>query len=159
MKHTIPIFAIALLALFCVTGCQIAAPSTIVMKTVDPKTGQETTTTTTESAFKSFLDSTKGKLVYVSRQGWAGGIYFVPPASDTSNPAGVLKIVAGKSDDTYLSIPVASISGKWIVNSLSGIGGIVAAGRAGDISLTSSGISAKSGTDSNSSSGQTGDAK
>lgn len=128
-------------------GCQITSPTTTAVKTVDPKTGQETVTQTSESAFKSFLESTKGKLVYVSRQGWAGGIYFVPPASDTTNPAGVLKIVAAKEDDTYLSAPLLPLTPEVAAKALGGIEGIIAAGRAGDISLSSSGISAKAGNE------------
>lgn len=135
------------LAVVFLAGCQITAPTTTTVKTVDSKTGQETTTETSESAFKSFLESTKGKLVYVSRQGWAGGIYFVPPASDSTNPAGVLKIVAAKEDDTYTSVPMQQITPEVVTGALGGIEGIVAAGRAGDISLTSSGISAKAGSE------------
>lgn len=132
------------MALF-ISGCQITVPTTTTVKTVDPKTGVETTTETSESALKSFLESTKGKLVHVSRQGWAGGIYFVPPASDSSNPAGVLKIVAGKEDDTYTSVPMQPITPDVVTGALGGIEGIIAASRSGDISLTGTGISAKAG--------------
>lgn len=146
MKHVIVTLLITLAALFAVTGCLSSTGS--VIREFDAGTGKLTKeTTTTESVIKTVIDSTKHKIVWISDQGWAAGVHFVPPASSAENPAGVLKIVAVKADRTFLSAPVDSIAGRYVVNSIAGFSAMVAAGRAGTLSVTSNGISSVAGTE------------
>lgn len=139
---------VAMLAAVCfLTGCQVAAPSTKTTVTVvetDEGGNQKTTTTetTSESALKALLESTKGKLVMVNRQGWLAGIYFVPPGSDVTNAAGVLKLVAAKEDEQYLSVPWEAVGSAQAAKSLKELQGMIAAGRAGDINVSASGVTA-----------------
>jgi len=146
MKKFTFTLTVALLTLWCVTGCLSNTSS--VIKEFDTSGKLVKETTTQESVVKTLIDSTKNKVVWASDQGWAAGIYFVPPASSAENPAGVLKIVAGKNDMTMLTAPVSPIPESVVVNAIGGFGAMIAAGRAGTLSVTSNGVSAAAGSSS-----------
>ena len=147
MKKFTFTLTVALLTLWCVTGCLSNTSS--VIKEFDTSGKLVKETTTQESVVKTLIDSTKNKVVWASDQGWAAGIYFVPPASSAENPAGVLKIIAGKNDMTMLTAPVSPIPESAVVNAIGGFSSMIAAGRAGTLSVTSNGVSAVAGdTDS-----------
>lgn len=123
------------------TGC--LSPTQTQIKEFDPVTGKQIKeTTTSESVIKTVTESTKNKLVLISNQSWTGGVYFVPPASDAENAAGVVKAAVMKSDFTMLSIPMEAVNSATAIGAISGLASMVAAGRAGDIGVTTSGISA-----------------
>lgn len=135
---------IAALAIIALPGCFSATQSTIKEYNADGSIARETVTS--ESVIKTVIDSTRDKLVIFNDQSWLGGIYFVPPGSDTANPAGVLKIAAGKSDITMVTVPFERVGKSYAVQTATGIASIITAARAGEISLSSTGISSSAGT-------------
>jgi len=116
-----------------------------VVEELDPATGEVVRRTeTSESIAKTVVDSTKSKLVLVSKQGWLGGIRAVPPGSSTDNPAGVLELMIGKDDTLLLTVPSAQVESPAVAEAVRQFADLVAAARASDLSLTASGVSAKS---------------
>jgi len=139
MRKLSLIIIAALAVLIALPGCFSATQSTIKEYNADGSIARETVTS--ESVIKTVIDSTRDKLVIFNDQSWIGGIYFVPPGSDTANPAGVLKIAAGKSDLTMITVPFERVAKSYAVQTVTGIASIVTAARAGEISLSSTGIS------------------
>lgn len=132
---------LAVASVIVMTGC--LSPTQTKITEFDPATGKQVKeTTTSESVLKTLTESTKGKLVLINNQSWTGGVYFVPPASDAENAAGVLKAAITKRDFTMLTVPMEAINSATAIGAINGLAGMVAAGRAGDIGITSSGISA-----------------
>lgn len=120
-------------------GC--LSPTKSEVKEFDPTTGKLVKeTVTSESVAKTVVDSTKGKIVFISDQSWTGGVYFVPPASDAEDVAGVLKLLVAKRDFVMMTAPFAPISEPVAVNSIKGLADMVASGRAGEISVNANGI-------------------
>ena len=132
----------ALLTMLCLTGC---AGTWSVVTELDPATGKAVRRTeTSESIAKTVVDSTRSKLVLVSKQGWLGGIRAVPPGSSSENPAGVLELMIGKDDTLLLTVPSAQVESPAVAEAVRQFADLVAAARASDLSLTASGVSAKS---------------
>lgn len=135
------LFAV-LMAMLCLAGC---AGTWSVVEELDPTTGDVIRRTeTSESIAKTVVDSTKSKLVLVSKQGWLGGIRAVPPGSSSDNPAGVLELMIGKDDTLLLTVPSAQVESPAVAEAVRQFADLVAAARASDLSLTATGVSAKS---------------
>ena len=139
MKKGLLIFAGA--AAFLLAGC--TGTKTITTE-LDPETGRPVKITECgESIAKTVMDSTKGKIVLISKQGWLGGIRAVPAGSSIDAPAGCLEMVVGKDDTLLLTVPAANVESAAVANAVGQFTQLVAASRAGDLTIGATGVSAK----------------
>lgn len=132
MKKVITLALAAGSALLLASGCLSATNNTI--REYDAAGALIRETVTSESVVKTLTDATAGKVVYVNDQSWLAGVIFVPPASNIENAAGAAKILAGKNDRQYITIPPgAGKDTKYLP-------AIIQAARAGEISVSTTGV-------------------
>ncbi len=124
-------------ALLALAGCFAPTQSTITEYRDDGTV--ERVTVTSESVIKTVTESTKLKTVVAWNNSWLIGAVIVPPASSAENPAGAVKLLAGKNDEG-----AATLSDRHDAKYLPEI---IRSARAGELKFSAEGIGSTAGAE------------
>lgn len=127
-------FTLAALAAALLTGC--FSPTENIVREFDADGRLTRETITSESVIKTITASTQGKTVFAWDNSWLA--YISATTSTVEDPTPTLKMGIGRADKGVLTLAPG--------HSLETTPELIRAARAGEISLSTSGVSTTSGT-------------